>query len=332
MMKKFINAADAVARETLEGYLAVHGQELDQVGDLLAIARREPLDKVAIVSGGGSGHEPMWLEYAGAGFADAVVEGDVFAAPPPPAIVAAARAVDRGHGILFVYGNYTGDSLNFDLAAEELEEAGHQVRTVRVTDDLASASREERHLRRGIAGGFFTSKIAGAASERGLNLDEVHRLAAAANEATSSIGVASAGGTIPGKDEATFELPLGLLEIGMGMHGEPGVRRGPMLPADDLVDQMWDLLVTDLELLPDQPIAVLVNSLGATTRAELYIVARRLRSLIDAARLPVLDFQVGSFATCQEMHGFSISAMRCTPELAELYAAPGQLSFYSTTS
>lgn len=327
-MRKFINAAEDVARETLDGYLAVHGDRFAPIPGHLALVKRQLGDKVAIVSGGGSGHEPVWLEYAGPGFADAIVQGDVFAAPPPPAIVAAAKAADRRHGVLFVYGNYSGDALNFDLAAEELTGAGHRVATVRVTDDIASAPRADAHLRRGIAGGFFVSRIAGAASERGLGLDRVAELTAAANAATGSIAVASAGGTIPGRAEPTFELPDGVLEIGIGMHGEPGVRRGPMLPADELVDQMWELLAADLALVPSSPVAVLVNGLGATTRAELYIVARRLRQRLAAHPAEVVDVLLGEYATCQEMHGFSISAMVLDDALRDLYRHPAAASFH----
>jgi dihydroxyacetone kinase-like protein len=325
---KFINAPDDVASETLEGYLAVHADEFRRIPGRLAFVKTALADKVAIVSGGGAGHEPVWLEYAGPGFADAIVQGDVFAAPPPPAIVETARAADQGRGVLFVYGNYAGDSMNFDLAAEELQAEGRQVRTVRITDDVASAEREERHLRRGVAGGFFTSKIAGAASEQGLDLDEVAAAAEKANEATSSIAVASAPGTIPGKSEPTFELPPGMLEIGMGMHGEPGVRRGPMEPADQLVSQMWDLLRDDLSVESGARVAVLVNGLGATTRAELYIASRKLVELLARDSVTTVDFQIGNYATCQEMHGFSLSALRLDESLEELYDQPAQASFY----
>jgi dihydroxyacetone kinase-like protein len=329
-MKKFINAPDDVAAETVEGFLAVHRAEFTALPGALGVVRRRPRDGVAVVSGGGSGHEPVWLEYAGPGFADAVVQGDVFAAPPPPAIVAAARAVDRGHGVLFVYGNYTGDALNFDLAAEELEAAGHRVRTVRVNDDVAAAPPERAEDRRGIAGGFFISKVAGAAADAGLDLDAVHAAAALANERTRSIGVASGAGTVPGSDEPTFTLPDGTMEIGLGMHGEPGVRQGPMLSADAAVEQMLDLLAADLGLRAGDRVCVLVNGLGATTRAELWIASRRLVQLLDARQVAIHDFLVGDYATSQEMHGFSVSLLALDPALQEWYDRPGRTSFHAS--
>lgn len=329
-MRKFLNAPTDVARETLEGFLAVHGGQFTTVAGTLSVIRRDLPAKVAIVSGGGSGHEPVWLEYVGAGFADAVCQGDIFAAPPAHSIVATARAVDRGHGILFVYGNYAGDRLNFDLAAEELQEAGHKVATVRVTDDVAAAPPDRADQRRGIAGGFYVSKIAGAASEAGMDLAAVHDVAGQAAGRVHSIGVASAGGTVPGSSEPTFTLPDGQMEIGMGMHGEAGVRRGPMMTADETVDQMITLLLADAAAVgsPEQ-VCLLVNGLGATTRGELYIIARRARQVLSAAGVGIHDIQVGNFATSQEMHGFSLSLFRLTEELRHLYDAPARTSFFS---
>ena len=329
-MKKFINTAETVAAETLEGYLAVHRNEFIALPGVLGFAKRHPQDKVAIVSGGGSGHEPVWLEYAGPGFADAIVQGDVFAAPPPPAIVTVAKAVDRGHGVLFLYGNYTGDALNFDLAAEQLEADGHRVRTVRVNDDVAAAPPERAKDRRGIAGGFFTSKIAGAAADAGLDLDAVHAAAATANARTRSIGVASGAGTIPGKNEPTFTLPDGAMEIGLGMHGEPGVRRGGMLAADAAVDQMLELVRQDLSVQPRDSVCVLVNGLGATTRAELFIAARRVIQLLDNDDVEIHKFLVGNFATSQEMHGFSISLLKLNEAMQSWFDWPGHTSFYAS--
>lgn len=328
-MRKFINAPDAVARETLEGFLAVHPHEFEQVGTMLAIKRRTVRDKVAIVSGGGSGHEPVWLEYTGPGFADAICQGDLFAAPDPHSITETAKAVDCGKGLLFVYGNYSGDRLNFDLAADMLREDGHQVRTVRVADDIAAAGPDRTVDRRGIAGGFFVSKIAGAAADAGLPLDSVHTIALQAADHTRSIGVASGAGTIPGSQEPTFTLPDGEIEIGMGMHGEAGVRRAAMMTADNTVDEMVQLLLADHPVEAGQPVAVLVNGLGATTRAELLIASRRLARNLDDREIPIHDFQVGNFATSQEMHGFSISICALTQQLQQYYDAPAKTAFFT---
>jgi dihydroxyacetone kinase-like protein len=328
-LRKFINDPADVAAHTVAGFAAAYAGQIEQLSGTLTVVRRAVTEKVAVVCGGGSGHEPVWLEYIGPGFADAICQGDVFAAPPPPSIVQAARAVERGRGVLFMYGNYTGDRLNFDLAAEELEASGVPVRTVRIADDVAAAPPERSEERRGIAGGFFAIKIAGAAAASGLDLDAVYAVARRAASATRSIGVASAGGTIPGTDRPTFELPDGQMEVGMGMHGEAGVRRVDMIAADKTVESMTALLLADQPLSAGDAVAVLVNGLGATTRAELLIASRRLRQLLDEAQVQVHDFLVGNFATSQEMHGFSISLVRLDDELRGFYDAPGRTSFYA---
>jgi dihydroxyacetone kinase-like protein len=328
-VRKFINNPRDVAAETIEGYLAVYGDGLKRIPGTLAIAKAEVDDKVAIVSGGGSGHEPVWLEYIGQGFADAICQGEIFAAPAPQSIVAAARAVHRGKGILFIYGNYAGDKLNFDMATEMLEEEGIVARSVPIVDDVAAAPFEQRSRRRGIAGGFFASKIAGAASEAGLNLDALHALASRAVLHTRSMGVASAGGTVPGSTEPTFTLPDGKLEIGIGMHGEQGVRRADIMAADAVVEEMLQRILDDFADARPNEVCILVNGLGATTRAELLIVARKCRQVLDRLGIAIHDFIVGEMATCQEMHGFSISLFSLDDELRRFYSAPSRCSFFS---
>ncbi|MGP4109467.1 dihydroxyacetone kinase subunit DhaK [Streptomyces sp. 4N509B] len=326
-MRKFINKPQDVARETVEGFLAVNGHLFEAVPGTLAVRRRHLREKTAIVSGGGSGHEPVWLEYVGDGFADAVCQGDVFAAPDPHSIALAARAVDRGRGILFLYGNYAGDRLNFDLAAELLADEGHRVRTVRVADDVAAAPPDRPGDRRGIAGGFFVAKAAGAAAEAGLSLDEVADVAERVAEGTRSMGVASGAGTVPGTGEPTFLLPEGECEIGMGMHGEAGVRRAALTTADDTVDEMLELVLADRPVPPGHPVCVLVNGLGATTRAELLIVARRTRHGLTERGLTIHATHLGNYATSQEMHGFSLTVCAMSPELLPYHDAPARAPF-----
>jgi phosphoenolpyruvate---glycerone phosphotransferase subunit DhaK len=326
-MRKFINKPEDVARETVEGFLAVNGDLFEAVPGTLAVRRRRLKEKVAIVSGGGSGHEPVWLEYIGAGFADAVCQGDVFAAPDPHSIALAAKAVERGRGILFLYGNYSGDRLNFDLAAELLADEGHQVRTVRVADDVAAAAPDRIGDRRGIAGGFFVAKAAGAAAEAGLPLDEVRDIAERVAGSTRSMGVASGAGTVPGTGEPTFHLPEGELEIGMGMHGEAGVRRAAMMTADDTVDEMVELILADRPVPAGHPVCVLVNGLGATTRAELLITARRARHELTRRGLRIHAMHLGNYATSQEMHGFSLTVCGMAPDLLPYHDAPAWAPF-----
>lgn len=327
-MKKFINHSKDVAVETLEGFLRAYGKDLTRIEGTLTIHRREIPERVAVVTGGGSGHEPGWLEYIGQGFADAIVQGDIFAAPSPNRIIEAARAVDRGRGVLFVYSNYAGDRMNFDLAVDDLTDEGAKVRTVRCYDDVASAPRERRADRRGIAGAFYTSRIAGAAVAAGYDLAAAAAVAERASQRTRSIAVASAGGTVPGSDEATFTLPEGKMEIGIGNHGEQGVRRGNMMSADEAVTHMVELVLADAEDLGAQQVCVLVNGLGATTRAELFIAYRKVAQLLDDAGIHVHDTIIGEVTTSQEMHGFSISLLVLDDELQRLYDAPCRASFF----
>ncbi|GEK85677.1 dihydroxyacetone kinase subunit DhaK [Microbacterium aerolatum] len=328
-MRKFINNPEQYALETMEGFLAVAGDGLEKLDDTLAIYRTDMPDKVAVVSGGGSGHEPAWLEYIGLGFADAICEGDIFAAPPPATIVKAAKAVERGRGVLLVYSNYSGDKLNFDLAGERLTAAGIENRAVRIADDISSAPLSERDQRRGIAGVFFSSKIAGAASQEIADLDELADIVQRAADRTRSIAVASGSGTVPGKDEPTFTLPEGLMEIGMGNHGEAGVRRSEMLSADETTDQMIELLEQDRPLPAGSRVVVLVNGLGATTRAEILIVSRRVSQVLEAKGLEIHDFITGEYTTSQEMHGFSITLFELDEHLQRYYDAPGRTTFFN---
>ena len=326
-MRKFINKSSDVAAETLEGYAAAHGARIARVPGTLGLIRRDLTDRVVVLVGGGSGHEPVWLEYVGEGLADAVCQGDVFAAPNPMSIVTVAAAAHRGHGVLFMYGNYAGDRLNFDLAAEELEADGIATRTVRITDDVASAPLERRNDRRGIAGGYFATRIAAAAAARGDDLDAVASIAQRAVDHTRSIGVAGAGGTVPGSSEPTLVVAAGRLEIGMGMHGEKGVWAGDFLGADATADKMLELLLADRPLDRDHAVAVLVNGLGATTRAELLIVSRRLLHRLAEESVDIADTHIGEYATSQEMHGFSITLFELDEDLAQLYHRQAHATF-----
>lgn len=327
-MKKFINASKDVATETIEGFAAAYGRGLKRIAGTLSIYKEDIPDRVVVVTGGGSGHEPGWLEYIGVGFADAMVQGDIFAAPSPNRIVEASKIVHRGQGILFVYANYAGDKLNFDMAADDLSDDGISVRSVRSCDDIAGAPLERRTDRRGIGGGFYASKIAGAAVECRYDLDAAADVAERASRNTRSIAVASAGGTVPGSDEPTFILPDGKIEIGLGMHGEQGVRRADMMSADQTVTHMIDLILADAKELAPKEVCVLVNGLGATTRGELFIAFRKADELLRKAGIKIYDTIIGEVTTSQEMHGFSISIFVLDDELKRLYDAPCRSSFY----
>jgi len=323
LMKKIINDPNLILSEMIEGYLGVFGDILQQVGDFTSVVRKNlSPGKVGLVIGGGSGHEPLFMDYIGPGYADGVAQGNIFAAPSPDNILAVTQAVDRGKGVIYVYGNYSGDVLNFDMAAELAEFEDIRTSTVRVTDDVASAPKDRSQDRRGIAGDFFVFRMAGAACEAGLDLEEVTRIANKANANTRSMGVALSPGTIPGSQKAAFDLADDEMEIGMGLHGEPGVRRGKMQSADEIVDQMMALILSDLPFDNGDEVCVLVNGLGSTSRLELMIVARRTLQLLSQAEICVHDIKVGNFAVCQEMAGASITLMRMDDEMKELYNSP----------
>lgn len=329
MAKKAINNPKDVVQESIEGFLAMHPGEFKQIDSVTAIVKTqlEP-GKVGLVIGGGSGHEPIFMEFIGKGYPDAVAMGNIFAAPSPDIVLAATRAADRGCGVLYVYGNYAGDNLNFDMGAELAGFEGINTATVRVYDDVASAPTERMTDRRGIAGDFFVIKIAGAACDAGFSLEEVKRITEKARDNTRTMGVAFYPGTIPGEDTPAFTLPEDEIEIGLGLHGEPGVRRGKMAPADALVDEMMDLVVKDLPFKPGDEVCLLVNSFGSTTRMEELIVMRRALQNLQRMEMHVHDAEAGSFATCQEMAGFSVTLMRLDDELKKYFDWPVWSSVY----
>jgi dihydroxyacetone kinase len=257
--------------------------------------------------------------------------GNVFAAPSPDIVLAATKAADRGRGVLYVYGNYMGDVLNFDMGAELADMEGIRTETVRVCDDVASAPPERPEGRRGIAGDFFVIKIAGAACDAGLDLDEVKRVAVKARDNVRTMGVALYPGTIPGSEKPAFTLPEDEIEIGMGLHGEPGVRRGKIRPADELVDEMMALIMKDLPFLAGDEVCVLVNGYGATTRMEQLIAMRRALQYLEHSGLPVHNAEAGNYATCQEMAGVSVTLLRLDDELKKYFDAPAWSPVYKNS-
>jgi phosphoenolpyruvate---glycerone phosphotransferase subunit DhaK len=325
MAKKIINDPAQVVPELLEGLLRASGGRIVQVGPVGAIAKASmPDGKVALLIGGGSGHEPVFHGYIGQGMADGAACGDIFAAPPPDVILAVTRALDRGKGVLFLYGNYAGDIMNFDIAAELATDEGITIRTVRIRDDVASAPPDRQDLRRGIAGDIFVIKIAGAAASVLTELDDVVRVTEKARDATRSIGVAVAAGSIPQTGEPTFELGADEIEIGMGLHGEPGVKRQKMAPADEIADLMAEQILEDLPFVAGDDVCLLVNNLGSTTMMELLIATRRLFRHLDERKITVHHTVVGTFAACQEMAGFSFTLMRLDDELRRYYDMPAE--------
>ncbi|MEP0520461.1 MAG: dihydroxyacetone kinase subunit DhaL [Hyphomicrobiales bacterium] len=316
--KKLINNADDVIDELIDGMVGAHPHLLSVQGQTgrAIVAKQGPRPgKVGIVVGGGSGHEPAFSGYVGKGLADAAAVGNVFASPSPVQIADAARASNGGVGVLFLYGNYTGDVMNFDMAGEALASEGIIARSVTVTDDVASAGKENLTERRGIAGGFFVFKCAGAAADLNLSMEDVERVAMRANALTRSAGVALGACSLPQTLRPNFELGDDEMEIGMGIHGEAGIFRAPMETADAVSDRLMELLLAELGLSEGDEVAVLVNGLGSTSLMELYIIHRRVKERLAEIGVSIYHSWVGNYVTSLEMAGASISILKLDADL-----------------
>ncbi|PIE34786.1 dihydroxyacetone kinase [candidate division KSB3 bacterium] len=329
-VKKIINNPKHVVTELLEGMVEAYHGQIKPLSSVQALVKTDiPRGKVALLIGGGSGHEPVFHGFIGDNMADGAACGNIFAAPTPNVIFEVTQALNQGKGVLYLYGNYAGDNMNFDIAAEMAEDENIEVKTVRVWDDVASAPPERADERRGIAGDLFMIKIAGGAAATLESLDEVYRVAVKARNNLRSMGVAVSAGAIPETGEPTFELPDDEIEIGMGLHGEPGVSREKLLPADRLVENMMEKILADLPFQNGDEVVLLVNDLGATTMMELLIVNRKVRQILREQGIAVYDTILGSFCTCQEMAGFSISLMKLDEELKKYYDMPASSLGYS---
>ena len=323
--KKLINAPEDIIPEFIEGFVGAHANLLTVEGPTgrAVVARHGPRDgKVGIVVGGGSGHEPAFAGYVGRGLADAAAVGNVFASPSPEHILDAGRAADGGAGVLFLYGNYTGDVLNFTMAAEELQAEGTPVKHFAVADDIASAPYERRGERRGVAGDFFVFKCAGAAADLGENLDGVHAAAMHANDKCRSMGVALGACSLPQTGTPNFEIGPEDMEIGMGIHGEPGMMRGKLAPADAVTDVLMEPILRELALENGDRVGVLVNGLGATTQLELFIIYRRVQQILGARGIDIHANWVGEYATSLEMAGASVTLLKLDDRLTRLLDHP----------
>lgn len=323
--KKIINHGDDAVDEMLAGIVAAHGDVVRRLPDAprAVVAREGPRKgKVGLVIGGGSGHEPTFLGFVGKGLADAAAIGNVFASPPPDPILACTKAVDGGAGVLYMYGNYAGDVMNFDMAAEMAAMDDVEVRTVLTTDDIASAPVGEREKRRGVAGNFFVFKAAGAACDMMLSLDECERIARKANDRTYTVGVALSPCSLPQTRRWNFEMGEDEMEIGMGIHGEPGVSREPLMTADEITDRIVESILEEMAPQQGDRVAVLVNSLGATPLMELYIMNRRVHQRLEEAGLAAHRTWVGNYCTSLEMAGASITLMKLDDELTQLLKHP----------
>jgi phosphoenolpyruvate---glycerone phosphotransferase subunit DhaK len=328
-MKKFLNDPVNFVDEMLEGIYRAHPDVTYTADDKRCMVTSKPkAGKVGIATGGGSGHLPLFLGYVGDGMLDGAAIGGVFQSPSSEQMYQVTKAIDQGAGVLYIYGNYSGDIINFDMAAELADLDGIQVKQCVGNDDVASSKVGEEHKRRGVAGIYFVYKAAGAAAAEGLSLDEVHRLAENARLRTRTIGVALSSCVVPEIGHATFSIGEDEMEIGMGIHGEPGISRKKLGTADAVIDEMIERIFAEQDYKSGDDVAVLVNGLGGTPLEELYILFRRVSQLLEGRGVNVKHVWVGEFATSMEMAGASISILHLDAELDRLVAAPANTPFF----
>ncbi|MBU3870868.1 dihydroxyacetone kinase subunit DhaK [Streptomyces sp. 4503] len=320
-MKMLINVPETVVADALRGMAACHPELIVDVENRVIVRRDAPVEgKVGLVSGGGSGHEPLHGGFVGSGMLDAACPGEVFTSPVPDQMVRAAAAVDSGQGVLFIIKNYTGDVLNFDMAAELAEDEGIQVAKVLVNDDVAVTDSLYTAGRRGTGATLFVEKIAGAAAAEGAPLERVESIARRVNELSRSFGVALSPCSTPSKGGPTFELPAGELELGVGIHGEPGRERRAMMTSHEIADYAVQVVVEDLR--PENPVLLLVNGMGATPQLELYGFAAEVHRALGERQVAVARTLVGNYVTSLDMAGASITLCQVDEDLLRLWDAP----------
>ena len=330
VFKKIINDPYKVVDEMVEGIVLAHHDILKFANNnKRAVVRKDaPIkDKVGILIGGGSGHEPAFVGYVGKGLADGAAIGNVFASPSPDPIVEATKAISGGKGVVYMYGNYAGDIMNFDMAAELCAAENITVKTVLVTDDIASAPIDNKKDRRGVAGDFYVFKIAGAAADKGLDINEVCRLAEKANDNTLSMGVALGPCSLPHTLEPSFILEDNEMEIGLGIHGEAGVRKGEIKSADEITTELMNIILKELNNA--SKVSVLVNGLGSTPLMELYIMFKKVKEILDKNKIEIHSSFVGEYVTSLEMNGASITLLKLDEELQPLMENPAHCSMFS---
>lgn len=329
-VKKLINDPLKVTDEMVAGLALAFPRLVKKLEGFNVVVRRDaPVEgKVGVVAGGGSGHEPFWLGYTGKGFIDATVVGSIFSSPTPEPVCEAMKAIDGGSGVICILGNYSGDKMNFGLAAEMARGEGIKVDMSQVTDDVASATKGSEDKRRGIAGNFFVLKIAGAKAEEMAPLQEVKSVAQKANANIRTMGVALSPCTIPAAKNPHFVLEEDEMELGMGIHGEPGIERTKMKPADETTGILAQKILEDLPYKAGDEVAALVNGLGATPLLELLIMFRRLSQILHESKIRIYRSFVGNYSTSLEMAGASITLLRLDEELKRLLDAPASTPYF----
>ena len=329
-MKKIINNPSDFVEESIQGLVISHPEVYSFADDNQRVIKRtdKAKNKVGIVSGGGSGHLPVFTGYVGKGMLDACAVGSVFASPSVDQIASAIRNGNNGSGVLCVLGNYGGDVMNFEMACEIVKDEGIETKTIIVSDDIASASSEEKLKRRGIAGLILAFKIAGATAEKGASLEEVFKITSNANINLRTIGVAVSSCILPEVGKPTFNLDNDEIEIGMGIHGEPGIKREKLKKADILVDDLCEIIFKDFELLSKDKVSIMINSLGATPLEELYIVSKRVNEIFSKLEIDIVKSYVGRYATSLEMAGMSITVLKLNDDLSKALLDHSECPFW----
>lgn len=324
-MKKIINDPNEVVQDMIQGIVGAYPNDFKNIPGTTAITRKEiKTNKVGLVSGGGSGHEPAHAGYIGKGMLDAAVLGEVFTCPTPDQILEAIKEVDSGAGVLLIVKNYTGDILNFEMAGELAELEGIKVDTVVVDDDVAVEDSSFTIGRRGIAGTVFVHKVAGAKAEQGATLKEVKASAEKAIANVRSMGMSISSCTIPAVGKPSFVLTEDEMEIGMGIHGEPGIERKKMGTADEIAVELTDKILTDMELSENEEVAVIINGLGSTPEMELYILNKKVQDILAKNKIKVYKTFVGEYMTAIEMGGCSVTLLKLDEELKNLLDQPSE--------
>ena len=330
-MKKIINKPSDFVEESIEGLVKSHPEIYSFAPDnKRVIARAEKAsNKVGIISGGGSGHLPVFTGYVGKGLLDSCAVGSVFASPSVDQIASAIRNANNGNGVLCVIGNYGGDVMNFEMACEIVSSEGIKTKTVIVADDIASASNEEKSKRRGIAGMIFVFKVAGSIAETGASLEKTFNTASSANNNIRTLGVALSPCILPEAGKPNFEIKDDEIEIGMGIHGEPGIKREKLRSADQLSDDLCKKILEDYKLSAEDQISIMINSLGATPLEELYIISKRVHENFSKLKIKITKSYVGRYATSMEMAGMSITVFKLNNELKKYLSSPSECPFWN---
>lgn len=331
-MKKIINNPENFVDETMEGIVLAYGDKVKFLnGDKRVLLTNQPIKegKVGIVTAGGSGHLPTFLGYVGQGLLDGCAVGNVFASPSAQKMADMIKACDYGSGVLCLYGNYGGDTMNFEMACETVEFDDVTTAQIRVRDDIASSSVENADKRRGVAGMLYAFKVAGAAAEKMMSLDEVVAVTEKALKNIKTMGVATSPCIVPEVGKPTFSIEDDKIEIGMGIHGEPGIEVRDMMTADEIAELTLSKITEEMPLAEGDEVSVLVNGLGATPLEELLIVYRKIHMMLQEKGVKVIMPHVGEYATSMEMSGLSLTVFKLDEELKELLVSPAASPFYT---